>query len=649
MAIDNDPQAINAAGIRRVETDAGVKRFKVPKGTIIEARDGITGPSAKKGIVRLPTDQVSKFEPSESHKAADLTDDELVQQLKYLQTRKANLSPGAPQGLINQLSGTYKENMDEHVKRSKTSFAEKSVRDLKTGDSVKASHSGLPTKVISVTEGWEYGKKGTIVKTDDGSTSIYPKKENHGILARVVKTENTVEAPSAKTPEVHDQPKAIKNPSDSQGNEMTTSDWADEGPGGKTRKVYLNGVEAAWIRNTGGKVTLERLGKTVEVPKTPEGKIRMARVLPHVINTQNTAAAIRALKKHGISRNEGIATCGANVSRPSEVGGRTSITHPDGTAKISAALKAEGVPHSTSDDRILLSNLELHSDSKLGKKTAVASNPAAPSVSISSNSSEFIKNKQLSYGKVNLSAKGNDPDRFKPKTSLGNGVKPKIGDAVRDASGRTGTILKTYQTHSAVKWSDDGSSKTIHNGKLNSSSKSSAPATPSTKPVTTTTDALKSNDAGIKVENADNVPKPKSSTPTSKPKAAPWVETVHTSYPTLPISAENQTHLDGVQKFIDIAEKSGFPHHKLDLLVADLRNGKKVSLKHRLREASILLGGTGGYSRKALASSIDSYGKSIAETYKTPGTKDGAHLIVTKRDAGGIPKEWIVRTKSATS
>lgn len=89
----------------------------------------------------------------------------------------------------------------------------------------------------------------------------------------------------------------------------------------------------------------------------------------------------------------------------------------------------------------------------------------------------FVSNKQVKFGTVNLSAKGTDPERFVPKTSFGDGVKPTLGAKVVDADGNTGTVTNTYQTHSAVHW-DNGSKKTVHNIKLNNPGGSTFDQTP---------------------------------------------------------------------------------------------------------------------------------------------------------------------------
>lgn len=78
----------------------------------------------------------------------------------------------------------------------------------------------------------------------------------------------------------------------------------------------------------------------------------------------------------------------------------------------------------------------------------------------------FVAGKSASLGKVNLNAKGKDPERFQPKTTFADGEKPAKGAKVRDSSGRTGIVTETYQTHTAVKW-DDGATKTVKNDKLN--------------------------------------------------------------------------------------------------------------------------------------------------------------------------------------
>lgn len=78
----------------------------------------------------------------------------------------------------------------------------------------------------------------------------------------------------------------------------------------------------------------------------------------------------------------------------------------------------------------------------------------------------FVKGKQLALGDVKLNARGQDPERFKPKTSLGDGHLQRNGDRVMDRKGRTGTIAQTYQLHAGVHW-DDGKKKTVSNSTLN--------------------------------------------------------------------------------------------------------------------------------------------------------------------------------------
>lgn len=99
---------------------------------------------------------------------------------------------------------------------------------------------------------------------------------------------------------------------------------------------------------------------------------------------------------------------------------------------------------------------------------------------------QFTNSKSL--GTVDMSAKGNNPERFKPKVTLADGATPAVGTAVIDAKGRKGKIVQTYQLFSGVQW-DDGKKQTLANEKLNVQNdgppeRSSTPSAPSTAPLT---------------------------------------------------------------------------------------------------------------------------------------------------------------------
>ena len=79
----------------------------------------------------------------------------------------------------------------------------------------------------------------------------------------------------------------------------------------------------------------------------------------------------------------------------------------------------------------------------------------------------FEGKKWKKLGAINKDVlQSNDPERFQPKVTLGDGVTPTAGMKVVDKNGRTGTIKETYQAFSAVKW-DDGKSKVTNNKNLN--------------------------------------------------------------------------------------------------------------------------------------------------------------------------------------
>lgn len=115
--------------------------------------------------------------------------------------------------------------------------------------------------------------------------------------------------------------------------------------------------------------------------------------------------------------------------------------------------------------------------------TSTGTSPAADGGTLSPDQTgvTFIKDKLQTYGVVNYGAKGKDPERFTPKTSLADGTKPTVGQRVIGVDGRLGTVSETYQTHSGVSW-DDGTKKSITNKKLNAhevATPSSDSATPS--------------------------------------------------------------------------------------------------------------------------------------------------------------------------
>lgn len=128
--------------------------------------------------------------------------------------------------------------------------------------------------------------------------------------------------------------------------------------------------------------------------------------------------------------------------------------------------------------------------------------------SATSTPKSFVSGQQKILGKVNLSAKGQDPERFQPKTTLGDGHTQKVGDRVMHSDGRVGTVEQTYQTHTAVKWDGDGKKQTVVNTKLNNAGgSSSASATPAKATPAKATPAVKdysSDYSGMTADQIDN-------------------------------------------------------------------------------------------------------------------------------------------------
>lgn len=123
------------------------------------------------------------------------------------------------------------------------------------------------------------------------------------------------------------------------------------------------------------------------------------------------------------------------------------------------------------------SDAEKKSDSSAMPSLSVPAAPAAPS------SKKFVSGKQTNHGTVNAAAKKGDPDHEVPKVSFADGTRPKVGSKVVDKNGNTGTVVKTYQAYTAVKWDHTGKSKTVKNDTLNTAgdSSTSEPAKPEPK------------------------------------------------------------------------------------------------------------------------------------------------------------------------
>lgn len=81
----------------------------------------------------------------------------------------------------------------------------------------------------------------------------------------------------------------------------------------------------------------------------------------------------------------------------------------------------------------------------------------------------FIDDRAKSInGQVVPDAKGNNPERFKPRQTFADGTTPARRMKVRDKKGRTGTVEETFQLYTSIRWDDTGKMQTVKNDRLNS-------------------------------------------------------------------------------------------------------------------------------------------------------------------------------------
>lgn len=87
---------------------------------------------------------------------------------------------------------------------------------------------------------------------------------------------------------------------------------------------------------------------------------------------------------------------------------------------------------------------------------------------------DFVKGKTKILGKIDHNAKKGNFEHANPKKTMADGVKPALGMNVITEDGKSGKITVLYQT-AAVVLHDDGTKKTYNVGKLNKSSTSTEP------------------------------------------------------------------------------------------------------------------------------------------------------------------------------
>lgn len=117
-------------------------------------------------------------------------------------------------------------------------------------------------------------------------------------------------------------------------------------------------------------------------------------------------------------------------------------------------------------DIALANKAEIFAEQERRAKAERISKAASPEAKTAA--AGFVSDKYKAIGKINLKAKGNDPERFEPKVTLADGTVPAKGTKVVDKYGREGEVIETYQAFTAVRWSD-GSKKSVKNETLNSS------------------------------------------------------------------------------------------------------------------------------------------------------------------------------------
>lgn len=117
-------------------------------------------------------------------------------------------------------------------------------------------------------------------------------------------------------------------------------------------------------------------------------------------------------------------------------------------------------------DIALANKAEIFAEQERRAKAERISKAASPEAKTAA--AGFVSDKYKAIGKINLKAKGKDPERFEPKVTFADGTTPAKGTKVVDKDGREGEVIETYQAFTAVRWSD-GSKKSVKNETLNSS------------------------------------------------------------------------------------------------------------------------------------------------------------------------------------